>query len=198
MNNDQEQHPLTAIVYTDGRTADRVVGLIADYLTKRGTAVAGFVQRNEPRHDRRRCDMVLEEMSSGERIGISQDRGPQARGCMLDVDELLRAEALAMAALEAKPDLLIINKFGKTEAEGGGFRTLLAEAVTRGVPVLIAVPRRNLDAWRVFAAGLATDFEIEHLAGDVAELCHQLGFVGPGRGRLARSGGCKIKSSTAQ
>ncbi len=198
MSSDQAENPLTAIVYTDGRTVDQVIRLIADYMTKRGAAVAGFVQRDEQRHDRRRCDMVLEEMTSGERIGISQDRGPQARGCMLDVDELLRAEALAMAALEAKPDLLIINKFGKTEAEGGGFRRLLAEAVTRGVPVLIAVPRRNLDAWRVFAAGLATDFEIEHLAGDVAELCHQLGFVGPARGRAASPGRSKIESSTAQ
>lgn len=185
MRSHQSVHPITAIVYSDGRAVDPLVRMIVNHLKSRGAAVAGFVQWDEPRYGRRRCDMMLEEMSSGERIGISVDRGPQARGCMLDVDELSRAESLAVAALDTQPELLVINKFGKTEAEGGGFRPLLAEAVSRGVPILIAVPRRNLDAWRNFAAGLATDFAIEQLASDGQELCSQLGFAALARVRPA-------------
>ncbi len=89
----------------------------------------------------------------GARIAISEDRGPLARGCRLDAHEMARAIALVSDTLRERPQLLMLNKFGKAEAEGGGFRPLIAAALEQGVPVLIAVPLRNLDAWRNFAGG---------------------------------------------
>ena len=59
---------ISAIIYTDGREADAMLRQIADDLASRGVEVAGFVQRGESRSDRARCDMVLEEMASGERV----------------------------------------------------------------------------------------------------------------------------------
>jgi nucleoside-triphosphatase THEP1 len=149
---------------------------VSDHLVGRGHALAGFVQRNQPCPGHARCDMILEELSSGERFGISEDRGPHARGCMLDVDELLKAVASAARGLDAGIDLMIVNKFGKTEAEGGGFRPLIAEALACDVPVLIAVPYRNLDAWRLFAEAYATNHAIEALTGDPGSVCKILGL----------------------
>lgn len=169
--------PITAIVYSDSNAIDALMRTIADHLIGQGFALAGFVQRNQPCPGRARCDMILEELSSGERFGISEDRGPHARGCMLDVDELLRAVASAARGLEAGADLVIINKFGKTESEGGGFRPLIAEALARDVPVLIAVPFRNLDGWRLFAETYSADHAVEVLAGDAASVCGQMGFT---------------------
>jgi nucleoside-triphosphatase THEP1 len=163
--------PITAIVYSEGWKIDTLMRDVADHLRSGGCALAGFVQINQPRPGRSRCDMVLEELSSGTRIGISQDRGEHARGCMLDVDELLRAGALATQGLERNPDLLMINKFGKTECEGGGFRALIAEALAREVPVLIAVPVTNLGEWRVFADGLTTNHLIEAMPPDTSAIC---------------------------
>ena len=48
------------------------------------------------------------------------------------------------------PDLLVLNKFGKVEAEGRGLLDLVAMAVDRGVPVVIGVPVRNLEALAQF------------------------------------------------
>lgn len=169
--------PITAIVYSDSNAIDALMRTLADYLIGQGFALAGFVQRNQLCPGRARCDMILEELSSGERFGISEDRGPHARGCMLDVDELLRAVASAARGLDAGADLVIINKFGKTESEGGGFRPLIAEALAREVPVLIAVPFRNLDGWRLFAETYSADHPIEVLASDAASVCGQLGFT---------------------
>ncbi|MGL4241928.1 MAG: DUF2478 domain-containing protein [Beijerinckiaceae bacterium] len=191
--------PVTAILYSEGREVDPLMRRLAAHLEGAGCALAGFVQRNEERLGRRRCDMVLEDLASGALVGISQDRGPHARGCMLDVGELLRGMELAMAALESAPDLLMINKFGKTEGEGGGFRPLIAEAVARGVPVLVAVPLRNIDSWRLFAGGLAKEIDVAALNGGDAALLAALGLevalAGTGR-RLsraspARSPGCR-------
>lgn len=55
--------------------------------------------------------------------------------------------------------LLILNKFGKVECEGGGLRDLIASAIDRGIPVVIGVPKRNIDAWRSFAGELAVELE---------------------------------------
>ena len=168
--------PITAIIYSDSGAIDAVMRMVADHLVGHGHALAGFVQRNQPCPGRARCDMILEERSSGERFGISEDRGPHARGCMLDVDELLRAVASATRGLDAGADLVMVNKFGKTETEGGGFRPFIAEALARDVPVLIAVPYRNLDAWRLFAEAYTIDHVIDALPGDADSLCRVLGF----------------------
>ena len=169
--------PITAVVYTDGTSADLVMRSIADDLVARGYAVAGFLQINRPRVDRVRCDAILQEIASGAQVTISEDRGPNARGCMLDIRELARAEMLAAKALAASPDLLIINKFGKTESEGGGFRQLMVAAIEQTVPILISVPARNLDPWRIFSGDMSIDHPLATLSTDIDVLYQQLGFV---------------------
>lgn len=48
---------------------------------------------------------------------------------------------------------------------GGGLRDLIASAIDRGVPVVIGVPQRNLDAWRRFAGEFAME-----LSDDASEV----------------------------
>ena len=168
--------PITAIIYADGQPVERVIRRIADHLIAGGRSVVGFIEIRRLREARARCDMILQEIGSGELVTISEDRGPNARGCMLNVQELARAESLATGALENRPDLLIINKFGKTEAEGRGFRRLIILAIDQAIPVLIAVPARNLDPWKQFSAALANNVRGETLPSDIEELCAQLGF----------------------
>ena len=153
--------PVTALVYQDRATIDRTLRDLVRDLRARGLRLAGVVQRDVARADRRRCDMILESLSGGEPILISQDRGPHARGCRLVVHELLKAMQMVAAALETAPDVLILNKFGKTEAEGGGFRDLIAKAMELGIPVLVGVPRRNLEAWRDYAGSLGTEIDLD-------------------------------------
>ncbi|MDB5595092.1 MAG: hypothetical protein JWM36_2053, partial [Hyphomicrobiales bacterium] len=91
------------------------------------------------------------------RIALFEDRGAGARGCRLDESALAQATANVEESLELRPDLLVLSKFGKVECDGGGFRVLIANAIVRGVPVVIGVPRRNLDAWRTFAGEFAVE-----------------------------------------
>jgi nucleoside-triphosphatase THEP1 len=148
---------VVALVYADGARADAVLRGAAGTLGKAGRIVAGLLPHAVPRPGRSRCDMVLEDPLSGERIRISEDRGENARGCRLDLGELLRAGELILQALSRSPDVVVVNKFGKSESEGRGLRDVLAEVVGSGTPLLIAVPRRNLDAWRLFMGGAYTE-----------------------------------------
>lgn len=171
--------PIIAILYHEGRDVDPVMRRIANRLSGQGFSLAGFIQRDEWRPDRPRCDMILEDLSGGQSIQISEDRGAGARGCRLDASELLRAMAAARVAIATRPDLLIVNKFGKTESEGGGFRDLIAEAVAQKVPVVVAVAWRNIDNWRRFAGEFAVECRVEDLPSDDAGLCRFLGLLCP-------------------
>jgi hypothetical protein len=165
---------MTALVYTDSDAADRLLRALALLLMERGYSLAGLVQHNQPRPGRSRCDMVLEDISGGALVPISQDRGPHARGCALDVGQLLQATQLVQASLPTQPQLVILNKFGKTESEGGGFRALIAEVVATGLPLVIAVPWRNIDSWRLFAGDIGEEIVLDDSPGQDHTLCEML------------------------
>lgn len=152
-----ETTSILALVYTDGFEVDRFLADLGYQLRSAGIAVAGLVQHNEFVRDRAKCDMTLEELASGTILQISEYRGREARGCRLDVNALYEASALLMSAIEAKPAIVILNKFGKVEAEGGGLRDALARAADLCIPVIVGVPYRNIEQWRLFAGELAEE-----------------------------------------
>lgn len=162
---------LTALLYSTGEGA--VIGRLADAARARGLSVAGMIQKDERRPDRRRCDMSLVDLSTGTEIPISQDRGKDARGCRLDHGALEEAAALAARALdgEVPPDLLVLSKFGKREIEGHGFRQIVERAVELGIPVLVGVGADHVDGFLAFAGdyGHVVDSEAQVLA-EIAEI----------------------------
>lgn len=150
--------------------ADRLLSAFGHDLVARGAAVAGVVQANIDCGPGQGCDMDLTVLPAGPVIRISQSLGPGARGCRLDAAELERAVAAVSSRLtagpEALPALMIINKFGKHEADGRGFRPLIGEALAAGVPVLTAVNETNRAAFLEFAEGLAEELEAVPVALD--------------------------------
>jgi len=86
---------------------------------------------------------------------FAHQSGPEARGCRLDADALETAAGHVAARLTAGADLLIVNKFGKHEAEGRGFREMMATAVDLNVPVLVGLNGLNRDAFEAFSGGAA-------------------------------------------
>lgn len=147
---------LAALVYEegDGARVDEFLAGLARELRLRGVRLAGAIQHNTNGGDRCRCDMTLEDLSSGRLIDISERRGPEARGCRLDSFALEDAAGTVMASLESRPDLLILNRFGKREADGHGFRGAIEFALAINAPVLIAVSRASLPAWTAFAENI--------------------------------------------
>lgn len=132
-----------------GRT-DALIASVADQLTKDGVRLAGTVQSNIERPDRRKCDMDLIILPDGPVVRISEDRGDLARGCMLDSGALEQTVVAVQQRLEGAR-MLVVNKFGKREAEGRGLVPVIAEALELGLPVLIGVNGLNLAAFLAFA-----------------------------------------------
>lgn len=149
---------------------DLLLSKLADELAARGLRCCGTVQINTERADAGPCDMDVRILPDGPILRISQDLGRSARGCRLDPAALETAVGLVATSLARGAAVLIVNKFGKHEAEGRGFRTLIAEAIAMDVPVLVGINSLNLPAFEDFAGGLAARLppERDALAGWVA------------------------------
>jgi hypothetical protein len=148
---------VAAIVYPNEAYPDVIFEALVGRCRALGLSLAGVLQHQAFEGTDRRCDVLLEDLTSGHRIVLFEDRGSGARGCRLDESALAEAAARVEGSLERAPNLLILNKFGKVECEGGGLRDLIASAIGRGIPVVIGVPERNLDAWRSFAGEFAIE-----------------------------------------
>ncbi len=156
---------VAAIVYANEAYPDAIFRALVSRCRALGLSLAGVLQHQAFEGADRRCDVLLEDLTSGHRTVLFEDRGAGARGCRLDESALAEATARVEGSLENAPHLLVLNKFGKVECEGGGLRDLIACAIDRGIPVIIGVPRRNLDAWRNFAGEFAV--ELSDHSGEV-------------------------------
>jgi hypothetical protein len=107
--------------------------------------------------------MYVKELLGGDEVKISLDRGNESRGCRLDPDAFARIDAWVERAVLERVDLLIINKFGREEARGGGLRRVTAEALIAEIPLMIGVSTYNLCDFLTFvgdsAALLSPDIE---------------------------------------
>jgi nucleoside-triphosphatase THEP1 len=135
---------------------DQLLFTLAQDLAAEGYRTCGTVQINTDRGGHP-CDMDVQVLPDGPVLRISQNLGAEAKGCRLDPAVLETAVGLVEMQLKTAPELLIVNKFGKHEADGRGFRSVIAEAISRDIPVLVGVNSLNLDAFQEFVGSEATE-----------------------------------------
>jgi hypothetical protein len=161
---------LAAVRYQTGFPIDDFLNAVTRRLSAEGLKLGGVVQHNTGAADSPCSTMTLVQLGSGQRFAISQRLGPESRACRLDPRGLAAADAPLKLVIESDIDLVILNKFGKAEAEGGGLRSTLARALELGVPILTAVRPPNAEAWHRFHGGLAEDLEAD--LETVCAWCH--------------------------
>ncbi len=152
---------LGAVVYDRGDPVDEVLHQVARSAQAGGARVAGLVQQDEAGQGCAQTDMGLLDLASGERLSICQNLGSGAQSCRIDPRAMAEAGARLARVLEVgaagdRPDLVIVNKFGKLECEGGGLLAEIGLCVALGVPLLVGVPRRFLPQWQAFAGEIGT------------------------------------------
>ncbi|NIZ14885.1 DUF2478 domain-containing protein [Phaeobacter sp. HF9A] len=150
---------LAYVMTTERGATDRLLTALAARLAELGIRTAGIVQTNTECYDNKLCDMDVRVLPEGETIRISQSLGEGARGCRLNPEALERAVGQVTAALATTPapQVLLVNKFGKHEADGRGMRPIIGEALAMGLPVVTGVNRMNVAAFENFAEGVAEE-----------------------------------------
>ncbi|MCK8482929.1 DUF2478 domain-containing protein [Aliiroseovarius sp. S2029] len=149
--------PLAAIRFDHG-DIDGFFARIAATLAERGLIVRGALQTRGSATGECHCaDMDLTTLKSGKVFRISQPLGNGSHGCRLHPGALADCAAFIEAELHAGADLLILNRFGRGESEGRGFRDLIGTALALNVPVLTAVRPTYAESWAEFGGDLACD-----------------------------------------
>lgn len=151
---------------------DLLLSSIANSLCAKGRRVCGTAQTNTECEGGGPCDMDVKVLPSGPVIRISQSLGLASKGCRLDPSALEYAVGLVEGELEEGAALLIINKFGKHEADGRGFRSAIAAAIGRDVPVLVGLNALNKDAFDEFTGGETTHLPASQAA--IQEWCENI------------------------
>lgn len=147
---------LAAIRIADDTATDELLATVVRTLQQEGRTVAGFIQRQGCHDLSGHAEMLLEEIPSGRRFCISQPLGKDSRGCRLDPRAIADIAGPLLKAIESRPDLLVLNRFGKGESEGQGFRAVLEKAFLLGIPVLTSVKQTYVGAWETFAGSCST------------------------------------------
>lgn len=160
---------LAAIVFKPTYPIDALLEKAVDELRARRLQLAGVIQTSGAHEG---CDVAnvrLRSLRDGWEIPVLQDRGPLARGCRLNPRAITEVAGRLAAELADRPDLLIVNRFGRAESEGYGLRQVLEEAVCRGIPVLVGVREDYVDAWQAFHGGMGETLPTD--ANAVAAWC---------------------------
>lgn len=150
---------LVKIAYTMSSSpgdTDEVLARLAARLADRGLRTCGVAQINTANEEcQHPCDMDVKVLPDGPVIRISQSLGREAKGCRLNPAALEEAVAVVIRHLADGADVLILNKFGKHEADGRGFRDVIAQALSQEIPVITGVNKQNLEAFITFTDGIA-------------------------------------------
>ncbi|MEM8802516.1 MAG: DUF2478 domain-containing protein, partial [Pseudomonadota bacterium] len=142
---------------------DLLLAGLSDALAARDVRTVGTVQINTECEGEGPCDMDVRVLPDGPVLRISQTLGAGARGCRLDPGALETAIGLCESRLGGA-GILIVNKFGKQEALGRGFRGLIGDALAQGIPVLVGLNRLNQDAFHDFTGSAAVEIAPNEMA----------------------------------
>jgi hypothetical protein len=142
---------LAAVIYDEGQPVDAMFAQVRAALEACGKTVGGVAQTP--------CAETIYavHIDSGRTFDLMQNLGACARGCRLDSSALAEVAGLLAQSLAQKPDLLLVSRFGRAEAEGGGFLAEIGDAAASGQPTLIGVARKRAADWRAYAGEFARE-----------------------------------------
>ncbi len=147
------QCDLAAVVYGPGDDPDALFTAFAGDLCRSGRHVIGAIQVGRScRSETPRLSAVV--LHEGELVPLAEDARTCDAGCRLDAARLAGVATRLSDAMTRGSDLLIINRFGRTEAEGSGLAGLIVRALDADIPVLIAVPEYRFAALIKFSDGM--------------------------------------------
>lgn len=149
--------PLAAALRADGSLdVDQLLDEQVHALRAQGLRLHGLLMTYPEGRADCHCAMVLQDLRTGETYPVSQALGAESQACRADPQGFARASQVlrdALAPGTERPDLVVVNRFGKLEVAGGGFRDEFLALMAEGVPVLTAVASALEPAWRDFTGG---------------------------------------------
>lgn len=140
---------IAAIANREGRDTQALLREAADAWRQAGARVVGVLAEDSDVEGA--CSAAfLRDIATGKRFSIHLDAAPAGTACHLEAAGIDDACAGLLPQI-AGADIVVLSKFGKTEAMRRGLWTAFREAVAAGKPLLTTVSSKHRDAWTAFA-----------------------------------------------
>ena len=136
MANYETPETFAAAVYTPKETDRSALREFVAELKADEVSVAGILQEShvKPGESKRTIDSV--DIITGQRIPIKKPM-PSEDECGLNVSNLVETSATLRAALDIRPDLVVVEKFGEQEQNGEGLLDEIMQIIIEGYPYLL-------------------------------------------------------------
>ncbi|MBC8337371.1 MAG: DUF2478 domain-containing protein [Rhodospirillales bacterium] len=155
-----------AAVYPAKKGGCKGLAPFVESLKKSGVRVGGIIQEKVPMGNgsMRRVDAV--DIATGQRIPLNQPTTENwhNRECSLDHSALTETTAILRQATMDRVDLMVVEKFGDAERDGEGLSDEILQGIAAGIPLLIAVPETNCEAWTELTGGMGAVLSSEENA----------------------------------
>jgi glycosyltransferase involved in cell wall biosynthesis len=142
-----------------GASTAEIQKLLARFAERRiqeGLRVAGVIEEPEGGVDCGICNsLVLRDTAGSTIIPITQNLGPGSSACKLDSAGLAAGCQAVVAAVERGADVVVLSKYGKVEAEGGGLLDAFRAAAEAGLPVITGVKPSFAEYFLDYAGGFS-------------------------------------------
>lgn len=122
----------------DGPTLQALLTAAVAEWKAAGLHVAGVIAEAHGLSDRACSAGFLRDIGSGEAYPMFLEASPAGTSCHLDPNGVKEA-CDAVLGQVGRSDVVVLSKFGKLEATGGGLAPAFAAAIAAGKPVLTTV-----------------------------------------------------------
>jgi nucleoside-triphosphatase THEP1 len=141
---------IAAFQCSDSSIAQREMLAAIDRLQREGIRIVGVVEERDPNITATCTAGTLRDINSSASHRIYLDTPRADTSCRVDSSGVEAAASGLLAQIPAA-DLVVLSKFGKLEAGGGGLFPVLEAAVAAGKPVITTVSENHRDAWQAYA-----------------------------------------------
>jgi nucleoside-triphosphatase THEP1 len=152
-----------AVVYSAQSPDKDALSAFANEVSQQGCSVGGIVQEILRDASGTKTGVDAIALDTGDRFPIVRPSKEDiaAGSCGLNQSVLTESSIVLRRAIEAKVDLLVVEKFGEREQLGEGLADDILTAMAEGIPVLVAVPAGALETWEKFTGGLGDQLPSE-------------------------------------
>jgi hypothetical protein len=174
------------LLYDISDGVDAVLSEVIERLRARRVRIGGLLQRRGDPLPNGKFQIWVNDITTGETIRLDSPRGAGASVCILDPDALAQAACMLRRITETRPDVIIVNRFGHAEAQGGGMRPEIADAICSAAAVLISARIGYSAALEDFLGGPPTELDPSAVAiADWAERAAAIGQAAIGQQEVA-------------
>jgi len=152
--------PIAGVVYQRGAPIRDVMKAFVDQLRGADINVHGILQQVPKDMDPTAagCGVDAIDIKTGAHVALVRPTQYELDNkiCSMDVAMLAEASMILRRALEDHADIVVVEKFGKHEKDGGGLSDDLLAVMAENIPTIVSVPEIELDSWLRFTGGLST------------------------------------------